>query len=139
MADNRVSFGGRNVGKHGIAADVTLVDNHKKVLGQMSANVTRALEALGTEAVGMIVKQMQTGYEKPVRDTGSLMRDVQYHVSINNKEVAVGNTLDYGPYVHEGTRKMAKREYITDALVNPINKQRLQAVASEYLAEGFVK
>lgn len=139
MADNRVSFGGRNVGSYGVAADVTLVDNHKKVLGQMSANVTRALEALGTEAVGMIVKQMQTGYEKPVRDTGSLMRDVQYHVSINNKEVAVGNTLDYGPYVHEGTRKMAKREYITDALVNPANKQRLQAVASEYLAEGFVK
>lgn len=139
MADNRVSFGGRNVGTHGITADVTLVDNHKKVIGQMSANVTRALEALGTEAVGMIVKQMQTGYEKPVRDTGSLMRDVQYHVSINNKEVAVGNTLDYAPYVHDGTRKMAKREYITDALVNPTNKQRLQAVASGYLAEGFVK
>lgn len=139
MAKSRVTFGERSVGTTGVKADTTFVDNSKQVLARVSINVGRALEAMGTEAVGMIVKNMQSGYGKPIRDTGNLMRDVQYHVSLNNKEVAVGNTLEYAPFVHDGTQKMAKREYITDALVNPANKQRLTQVASAYLAEGFEK
>lgn len=137
MADNQLFSGGRSVGTHSIKAEVRFVDNSKNVEAQMSANISRALDALGVEAVGMIVKQMEKGYGKPIRLTGNLMRDVQYHASINNKEVAVGNTLSYAPFVHDGTQKMHKREYITDALTRTANKQRLKQVASAYLSDGF--
>lgn len=139
MADNQLFFGGRSVGAHSVKAEVTFVDNSKNVEAQMSSNISRALDALGVEAVGMIVKQMEKGYGKPIRLTGNLMRDVQYHASINNKEVAVGNTLSYAPFVHDGTIKMRKREYITDALTRSDNKQRLKQVASVYLSKGFEK
>lgn len=127
-----VNWGGKQV-----YSGTVFVDNSTEVQAQMDVNVTRALEALGVAAVGLIVNNMQMGYRTPIRDTGSLMRDVQYHVSINEKTTAVGNTLHYGPYVHDGTRYITGRPYITDGLTKPSAKMRLKTVAGAYLQEGF--
>lgn len=76
-----------------------LNDHSEAVLAQMDANVERALTAMGIKAVGLIVKQMESGYTTPhknrthgttsdggthtaIRETGDLMRDVSFDEGI---------------------------------------------------------
>lgn len=119
-------------------ASVVLKDYSIKVKAQMAGNVTMALTAMGIKAVNLILHQMQRGYGKPIRKTGDLQRDVSYDVGRSgDNTVDVGNTLEYGPYVHEGTYKMKGRPYIKDALTGETAKQQLQKVAEAYLKQGF--
>lgn len=121
-----------------MAVQVTFKNNANVIKTKLSGNVKAALTAMGTEAVGMIVDQMQTGYGAPIRRTGDLMRDVAYEVERSgDNTVDVGNTLEYGPYVHDGTSRMAGRPYIRDALTKDSNVDRLERVAAEYLKKGF--
>ena len=48
-----------------MAFRIQLNDNAEVVLTQMDANVERALTAMGIKAVGLIVKQMESGYTTP--------------------------------------------------------------------------
>lgn len=117
-------------------ANVRFIDHSGEVLAQMRGNVEAALDAMGLEAVGMIRTQMQGGYGKPIWRTGDLQRDVNYAVENSGKNtVDVGNSLEYAPFVHEGTYKMAGRPYIADALNNGAGK--LQEIAETYLKLGF--
>ena len=43
----------------------------------------------------------------------------------------MGNGLTYAPFVHDGTRRMAARPYITDALTSGEAQQALKGVAEE--------
>ena len=73
---------------------VNFEDNSDAVIAQVSANKKRALEALGIKAGELIVKNMQSGYGKPIRQTGDLMRDVNYAVENSATDtVDVGNSL----------------------------------------------
>jgi hypothetical protein len=108
-------------------------DNSGQVKSQMAGNVKAALAATGVEAVGLTVKQMQSGYGKPIRQTGDLMRDVSSEV--DGDVVNVGNSLGYAPPVHEGTSKMQGRPYLKDAIMG--GKDRLQQVAQNELKKGY--
>lgn len=94
-----------------MAFRIQLNDHSEAVLAQMDANVERALTAMGIKAVGLIVKQMESGYTTPhknrthgttsdggthtaIRETGDLMRDVSYEVGNSGEgTVDVGNSL----------------------------------------------
>lgn len=111
-------------------------DNSDAVLSAVHGNVVRALTAMGTEAVGQIVRQMQTGYGRPIWQTGNLQRDVSYEVERSGENtVDVGSSLEYALFVHEGTSRMAGRPYIRDGVMNNLDK--LKRVASEYLKAGM--
>lgn len=135
---------------------VTFNDNSAQVLSQLDANKKAALLALGTKAVGLIVEQMETGYHTPhknrahgkafvesdggthtaIRDTGDLMRDVSYEVERSGKDtVDVGNSLEYGIFIHEGTSRLESRPYIRDALNN--GADALEKVTSAYIKKGM--
>ena len=59
------------------------------------------------------------GTHTAIRDTGELMRDVSYEVERSGKDtVDVGNSLEYGIFIHEGTSRLESRPYIRDALNN---------------------
>lgn len=152
-----------------MAFRIQLNDHSEAVLAQMDANVERALTAMGIKAVGLIVKQMESGYTTPhknrahgkkhftilgirlrnvfyrpsdggthtaIRETGDLMRDVFYEVGNSGAgTVDVGNSLEYGVYIHEGTSKLESRPYIRDALIN--GAEKLQQVAAAYLKMGM--
>lgn len=136
-----------------MAFRIQLNDNSEAVLAQMDANVERALTAMGIKAVGLIVKQMESGYTTPhknrahgttsdggthtaIRETGDLMRDVSYEVGNSGAgTVDVGNSLEYGVFIHEGTSRLESRPYIRDALTN--GSEELQRVASAYLKMGM--
>ena len=132
----KTAITGNGTGRMTHAQRVEFIDNSQKVLAQLNTNKPRAALAVGTKAVGMIVNQMQTGYGKPIRQTGDLQRDVSYEV-VNDSTVNVGNTLEYAPFVHDGTSKMGARQYIRDALMNSNNQSTLQRVYEEYLKQGF--
>lgn len=136
-----------------MAFRIQLNDHSEAVLAQMDANVERALTAMGIKAVGLIVKQMESGYTTPhknrthgttsdggthtaIRETGDLMRDVFYEVGNSGAgTVDVGNSLEYGVFIHEGTSRLESRPYIRDALIN--GAENLQQVASAYLKMGM--
>jgi hypothetical protein len=102
----------------------------------MKANEAAVPNAVGIKAVGLIVRNMQSGYGKPIRKTGDLMRDVSFE-QVDEKTVNVGNTLDYSLFVHEGTRKMGARHYITDAITSKTGIKALQETFEKYLKKGF--
>lgn len=118
-----------------MAVKVRMTDNSNLVLNQMGGNVEAALDAMGTAAVGMIVRQMQDGYGKPIRQTGDLMRDVQYETIAGKQVTRVGSTLDYAPFVHDGTSRMPGRPYITDGLSG--KSEKLGQAAAPHLQKGF--
>ena len=136
-----------------MAFRIQLNDHSEAVLAQMDANVERALTAMGIKAVGLIVRQMESGYTTPhknrahgttsdggthtaIRETGDLMRDVSYEVGNSGAgTVDVGNSLEYGVFIHEGTSRLESRPYIRDALTN--GAEELQRVASAYLKMGM--
>ena len=122
-----------------MAVQVKLTDNSDKVITQITGNVERALDAMGTKAVNLILWQMRQGYGKPIRQTGDLQRDVNYEVNADAQTVTVGNSLEYAPYVHDGTYKMQARPYIQDALTGENHANQLQKVAEAYLKQGFEK
>lgn len=116
---------------------IDLQDNSKVVVKTMEGNVAAALAAMGKKAVGCIARQMQTGYPRRIWRTGDLQRDVQSEPHEEEQTVHVGNTLEYGVYVHEGTSKMAGRAYIKDALMDSGNQAALKRVAEQELKKGF--
>lgn len=115
---------------------VRFTDNSKQVLAQLEGNVQVALAAMGVKAVGAVVDQMQTGYVRPIWKTGDLQRDVSYEVERSGKDtVDIGNSLDYAPYVHDGTHKMGGRPYLSDGIMK--NADEIFAVGQAYLKKGF--
>lgn len=134
---------------------IKFVDHSGQVKLQMTGNKKRALTAMGIKAVALIVRKMQSGYTDPhptydmqgrptggthtdIRNTGDLMRDVNYEVEASAPDtVDVGNSLFYAPFVHEGTYKLKGRPYIKDAIEK--GKTELQRVAENALSEGFVE
>lgn len=115
---------------------VKFTDHSADVLQQFDRNKAKAANAVGIKAVGLIVRNMQSGYGRPIRQTGDLMRDVSYDV-VDDNTVNVGNTLDYSLHVHEGTRKMAARHYVTDALTTENGKTEIKETYVDNLSEGF--
>ena len=109
----------------------TLKSNRQEIKSQLAQNLPNALAAMGDVAVNLITAQMETGYSKPIRDTGALIADVSSQV--NGDAVEVGNTLPYAGFVHDGTYKMEARHYINDALLNESAKAKLGEAAKAEL------
>lgn len=115
---------------------VKFIDNSAKVLAQLSQNKKAALNAMGVKGEELTLAQMQSGYGRPIRRSGDLMRDVDFKVGYKSPDtVTIGNHLKYAPFVHDGTYKMKGRPYLRDALMN--GKDKLQAVAEKELQKGF--
>jgi hypothetical protein len=116
---------------------IVFKDNSKEVLDTLHSNVGRLMTAWGQESVGLIVDNMESGYGKPIRVTGDLMRDVQYAPDNSKPDsVDVGNTLPYSVFVHEGTRRIkTPRHYVRDALLSAKAKNSLKALAKQILPE----
>lgn len=111
-------------------------DHSAEIKAQLARNIKTALTALGQKGVELTLDKMQIGYGRPIRQTGNLMRDVSFAVENSGQNsVDVGNSLEYAPFVHDGTYKMAGRPYLRDALIG--GEKELTGIAKEYLNDGF--
>lgn len=119
-----------------MGTQVKFTDNSAKVLAMIENNKKAALTAMGIKAVGLTVQKMQNGYGAPIRKTGMLMSSISSEVENSGKDtVDVGSNVEYAPFVHEGTSRMAGRPYLRDAIME--GKTQLQAVTEAYLKQGF--
>ena len=111
-------------------ARVRFRSNANAILDLIDANTKRALIAMGEAAVGATIKQMQSGYGKPIWQTGDLQRSVSHGIR-SDHEVDVGSNIDYAIFVHDGTRFMKARPFLKDAIEK--NKEELSQVGRDYL------
>lgn len=136
-----------------ITLGITFTSHRAAVQEQLEKNKLAALHAMGTKAVELIIRKMQTGYHDPhvnrdsqgvptggthtdIRFRGDLMRDVSYEVARSKLDtVDVGVPESYAPLVHEGTRFLPGRHFITDAIEEGTGE--LQAIAEQELKTGF--
>lgn len=116
---------------------VTTKDNKATVMRRLEANIEAAVAAAGQEYVSATVRQMQSGYDRPIWRTGDLQRDVRAKVDAAGMSVTVGNTLEYAPFVHDGTSRMAGRAYLRDAVLSDATTARVKEVVAAYLEQGF--
>ena len=106
---------------------VSFDDHSPEVKAKLEQNVKAALHAIGQKGVELTLGQMETG---------DLMRDVQYEVERGGENtVDIGNSLEYAPFVHDGTYKMAGRPYLRDAIMG--GRGAIQSIAEQYLKQGF--
>ena len=111
-------------------------DYSHEVKSRLEQNIKSALMAIGQKGVELTLGQMESGYGKPIRQTGDLMRDVQYEVERGGENtVDIGNSLEYAPFVHDGTYKIAGRHYLRDAIMS--GRGAIQNIAEQYLKQGF--
>lgn len=106
-------------------------------LNELSARLEQAAcaaaSAMGEAAVSAVRTQMEQGYASPIRETGALMADVSFTQS--GRTVAVGSTLPYAAYIHEGTSRQAGRPYLTDGILGAASS--LEETAGRALAESL--
>ncbi len=87
-----------------MAFRIQLNDHSEAVLAQMDANVERALTAMGVKAVGLIVRQMESGYTTPhknrpkgnkyIRVFGNRLKNDAYVPSDGGTHTAIRETGD---------------------------------------------
>lgn len=121
--------------KRGGYLSIEFKDNREAVLKAMETAKKKALTAIGLAAVEITTDYMQSRYGKPIRQTGDLMRDVNFKVRTDNDAVDVGNDLEYAPWVHGGTAKVPARPYLYDAITE--NTDVWEEIAEEHLSNGF--
>ena len=119
---------------------VNIEDNSEKIKARMDANVKRALTAMGHVGVESVIDQMNTGYGKPIYQTGQLQRDIKFRTDEAKQEVYWGVLMgdlsaSYAALVHNGTRGMVGRPFLRDGLLP--RAAMLRETAKMYLKEGF--
>lgn len=106
---------------------VTYRDNSDIILRQMGGNIGDAARALGETAKEAIQTKMLYGYKDvhgnpphtEILETGALFDSVDANVkrvSQNGFTVDAGAGTRYAKYVHDGTRKLKGRPFVTDGL-----------------------
>lgn len=84
-----------------------------EVLSELNDRVPTILEALGMEAEGNAVSEITS---LGAVDTGRLRASIS-HASDENSAY-IGTNVEYAPYVELGTRKMAARPFLKNAVAN---------------------
>ena len=94
---------------------VKIVMHDKEFLEKLNRDIYPKLHDIG-QVVAASARE-----EVPVK-TGALQRDIDYGVNEEEKQVIIGNTLFYAPFIELGTRKISPRRYLTRALRANIRK-----------------
>ena len=108
---------------------IQISDNTSAILRRLQDNLKETADAIAVAAVEGVQTQMLWGYhdvhglpDNPhteIVDTGRLFDSITASVqrqSDNTYTVSVGTDVPYAIYVHEGTRKLKARPFITDAM-----------------------
>lgn len=116
-------------------AQYTFKDNSAEVLREMRSRIDGVAEDIRETLIEAVQEKILYGYNEPhgedghteIVDTGRLFESIDAEAerkSQNVVEVTVGATGEtpYAVYVHNGTRKLKGRPFITDAM----NEQRLE-------------
>lgn len=101
-------------------SDMRIIDNTAEAIRDKDRAVEGALTAVGLFLEGQAKLELESDPRRV--DTGNLRNSVTNVVE--DKAVHVGTNVEYGIYVHEGTRKMAANRFLRNALQNNIDQIR---------------
>lgn len=107
----------------------TFKDNSVEVMKKLSHAIDGVAQTVEADLVEAVQDKILYGYQEPhgadghteIVDTGRLFDSIKAEVkrvSQNTVDVTVGSTgsTPYAVYVHNGTRKLKGRPFITDAI-----------------------
>lgn len=92
---------------------LVIKSNVDEVLSELNDRVPAILDALGLQAEGNAVSEITS---LGAVDTGRLRASIS-HASDENSAY-IGTNVEYAPYVELGTRKMAARPFLKNAVAN---------------------
>lgn len=109
------------------ASNFTFKDNTDIILDRIYAATKESAQEMADTARDAVQWQILYGYKDPhgkdghteIVDTGALFDSIKgevRRVSGNDYEVTVGTDRKYAVYVHEGTRYLKARRFITDGI-----------------------
>ena len=104
--------------KSSITITVNNIDEAKK---ELKAKMPQILEALGLEAEGNAVDEItKLVYDTPESPnyirTGDLRESITH--AKDDEAAYIGTDIEYAPYVEMGTRHMAPRPFLRNAITN---------------------
>ena len=128
-------------------AGYTFKDNSNEILRNLRGAIDDAAEEIKETLVEAVQDKILYGYHDPhgkdghteIVDTGRLFDSIQAdvsRVSQNLVETTVGATgnTPYAIYVHQGTRKLKGRPFITDAINE--SRQRVRQIRTENISNA---
>lgn len=112
-----------------MANNFAFKDNIDIILDKLYAATEASAEQMARLGVEAVQNQILYGYKDPhgkdghteIVDTGALFDSIKgetKRVSGNVYTVTVGTNLPYAGHVHNGTRKLKARRFITDGIMN---------------------
>ncbi len=88
----------------------------RKVKEELRKAVNAGLTAAGSSAVASVRREMQSGYGKPIRQSGKLYDSISFRAE--DGILSVGSDLPYAALVHEGTSSMPGRPFLLEGMQN---------------------
>lgn len=111
--------------------DVIIEDHTDEVKAAAEAAILRGLEAIGLQAEGYAKLEL----ENPPRriDSGRLRNSITH--GVDGEDTAfIGTNVEYGPYVHEGTKRMTANRFLKNAVEKHVNEYK--AILEKELSKG---
>lgn len=110
-----------------MASNYVFKDNTELVLNALASATKEGAQKMADCAVDSVQYQILYGYKDPhgkdghteIVDTGALFDSIKGDVkrqSQNLYTITVGTDRDYAVYVHNGTRNLKARRFITDGI-----------------------
>lgn len=106
-----------------------LIDNVDLVKRSTQASINAALQAIGAHIADEAADELENNPKRV--DTGTLKGSMSHSVALDENAVYVGTNVDYGIYVHEGTRRMAPNRFLKNAVEH--NADQLPRYFEEHL------
>jgi HK97 gp10 family phage protein len=108
-------------------SDVKLTDNKELFINAKSKAIERALEAVGLQAEGYAKLELENTPRRV--DTGRLRASISH--TAKRETAYIGTNVEYAIYVHEGTMKMEKNQFLRNAVEKHIAEYK--NITEEYL------
>lgn len=129
-------------------ANYTFQDNSDIVLRKVGTNSRNAMDKAAEIMVESIQEKILYGYHDvhgnpphtEIVDTGRLFDSIKAQVrrtSQNAYATEAGTDVPYAIYVHDGTRRLKGRPFITDGILAA--QPELKEILSDELKQGFGK
>ena len=108
---------------------VTLTNNVDKVKRSTQASIVAALEGIGLHLEGEAAEELENAPRRV--DTGNLKNSITHRVASDENAVYIGTNVNYGIYVHEGTRRMTPNRFLKNAVEK--NEEQVKRYFEEHL------
>lgn len=96
-------------------AHIEFTDNSKVVLSAVDSAKQRALTMFGVKWQELVTKKIT---DLGAVDTGRMRSDAHYQVEPHNDQTIVGFSVEYAPFVDQGTYKMPARPFMKPTTID---------------------